>query len=101
MTANTSQKVVVVAGAVELAYVFADRNRAGGDATYRRAWGVGILTVALAAFADVVPEVAGPFALLVAVALLAREQGSLANTLGFGPGSSSRPKPAAGTTRGI
>jgi hypothetical protein len=63
-------------------------GRAGED-TYKSLWAIGLMTLGLAVFADFVPGVAGPFALLVLLAMAVRNTGALGDVIG-----------GAGTKRG-
>jgi hypothetical protein len=76
--------MVFVCGGLEAAVVLAQAKQTGRDegTVVRQVWAIGALTLGLAIFADFVPEVAGPFALLVLVALAARSRGELGLLLG-------------------
>lgn len=47
------------------AYKDAKQINSGGEGLFKRLWGVGMLGLMLSAAADFVPQIAGPFALLV------------------------------------
>ncbi len=49
------------------AYKDAKGISSGGEGLFKRLWGVGMLGLMLSAAADFVPQIAGPFALLVLV----------------------------------
>jgi hypothetical protein len=76
--------MVLVAGGLEAGFVLAQAKRTKRDreTVARSLYAIGLLTLALSIFADFVPEVAGPFALLVLVALAARSRGALGEVLG-------------------
>lgn len=97
MTSSSASRVVLVCGGLEAAFVLAQAKSAGrseGDVV-RSLWAIGALTLGLSIFADFVPEVAGPFALLVLVAMAARSRGELGEVLGIGA------KPAPANARGL
>lgn len=53
-----------------------------GGKTYKKIWAAGVLTTGLSIFADFAPEVVGPFALLIIIAALAKDQGAIGSFLG-------------------
>lgn len=78
MTSATASRVVLVTTGAMVAYALVDRhfNPASFD-LYKRLWGIGAFGLGLSIAADFVPAVAGPFAVLVAVALVARNPGKI------------------------
>ena len=95
MSSEQAARIVFVAGMLEAGYVLIRGNRGGladGD-TWKSLWAIGLLTLGLAVFADFVPQVAGPFALLVLVAMIARNRDELGGVL--------RGERAAGVTAGV
>jgi len=76
-------RIVFLAGAVEATYVLI-RHRQGAEGTFKSLWAVGVLTLGLAVFADFVPQVAGPFAILV---LNSGELGGVIRGAGAGGGT--------------
>jgi len=52
-------------------------GKAGPDAEFRTVWSVSVLFLLLAIMADVVPGIAGPFAGLIALAVLIGRSGSV------------------------
>lgn len=94
--------MVLVCGGLEAGFVLAAAKRAKRDeeTVARQLWAIGALTLGLSIFADFVPEVAGPFALLVLVALAARSRGALGEALGLNEQSARpvvRPEPSTST----
>ena len=67
MSSSTAQTVVLVAGGLMLAYAVQQRSA-------KKAYGAGVVTLGLSFLADVAPQVAGPFALLVVLYLAQREK---------------------------
>lgn len=53
------------------------KGKAGADSAFRVVWSVSVLFLLLAILADVVPGLAGPFAGLVALAVLVGRSGSV------------------------
>lgn len=80
--------MVLVAGGLEVAFVLARANKSGGEKTYKSLWAIGLLTLGLSIFADFVPEIAGPFALLVLIAMAVQQRGALGEALGTARSSS-------------
>lgn len=84
MTSAQSSRTVVIAGMLEAFFVLAQARQ--GNSTHpntvKSLWAIGVLTLGLSALSDFVPQVAGPFALLVLVALAARSRGDLGRVLG-------------------
>lgn len=72
--------VVVVA---LVAYDVVGKNLEGKDA-FRALWGAGLLFIMLSFLADVVPQIAGPFSLLVLVSALIARQSLLYKIVGVG-----------------
>lgn len=84
MDSTTASRMVLVSGGLMMTYVLieaAKQHKASED-TFRSLWAVGALTVGLSIFADFVPKIAGPAALLVLVAMVARNTGALGGVLG-------------------
>lgn len=86
MSPQQAARIVFLAGAVEATYVLI-RHRQGAEGTFKSLWAVGVLTLGLAVFADFVPQVAGPFAILVLIAMAVRNSGELGGVIrGAGAG---------------
>jgi hypothetical protein len=67
---------VIVAGGVLTALALIPAEGQTGSA-YKKVWAAGLLTVALGVAADFVPEIVGPFAILVILAAVATNPGVL------------------------
>lgn len=80
--------MVLVSGAGMAVYVLTVAAKEGRpqERTFKSLWAIGLVTLGLAIFADFVPDVAGPFALLVLIAMAVRNTGVLGSVVG-GPGS--------------
>lgn len=79
MTSSTASKIVLVSGGIMAIWVLITPNEQ--TATFKRLWGIGALTLALSIMADFVPEIAGPFALLVLVAGGTKNKGKIGKTI--------------------
>jgi len=91
-TANT---IVLVSGGVLVALALIPGNQ--GGATYKKIWAAGLLTIALGVAADFVPEVVGPFAVLVIIAAVVKNPGVIGKFVNQGAGVSvSAPKGPTG-----
>lgn len=84
--------MVFVGAGVTAAVVVASTE--GEEARFRALWAIGLLSVGLAALADFAPQLAGPFAAMVAVAAVARHPGALGRRLGFGDGGGGATAPS-------
>jgi hypothetical protein len=95
MTSEQAARVVFVSGMLEAGYVLIRGSKGITDGkTYKSLWAIGLLTLGLAVFADFIPQVAGPFAVLVLVAMIIRNRGELGSVIT--PGSPASSKPARG-----
>jgi hypothetical protein len=68
-----------------------------GGSTYRRLWATGVLAILLSMFADFVPEVAGPLALLIGLTYIMGAEETIAAWLQSGLGEPAAAGAAAGT----
>lgn len=93
MTSASAARMVLVCGGIEAIYVLVRGPGLGEEKTYKSLWAIGLLTLGLSIFADFVPEVAGPFALLVLIAMAARSRGELGQVLGASRASSTSTRP--------
>lgn len=78
MTTRGANTVVLLAGALMLSYV-ALSVPAGKK--YKAVWAVGLATLGLSLLADVAPELAAPFALLLILGAYMRHRGTLGKVL--------------------
>lgn len=84
MSPAQASRIVLIAGGLEAVFVLARARRGSlkeGD-TYKSLWAIGLLTLGLSILADFIPEIAGPFALLVLIAMAVRSRGELGQVLG-------------------
>lgn len=94
MSSQQASRIVFLAGSIEAVYVLLRANK-GGTRSFKSLWAIGVLTLGLAVAADFVPEVAGPFALLVLVAMIARNRGEIGTVI------SSNAAPAGAAAAGV
>jgi hypothetical protein len=94
MTSEQASRIVLLSGAGMATFTLIQASREGrpNERTFRTLWAIGLLTLGLAIFADFVPEVAGPFALLVLIAMAVRNTGALGSVIG-GAGAPARKSP--------
>jgi hypothetical protein len=78
-TANT---IVLLAGGLMFAAIAI--KRATIPDPFRFAWAAGVITLGLSVLADISPEVAGPAAILVLLAVYTRNKGVLGSVLPSG-----------------
>lgn len=80
MDKETASKIVLVSGGIMAVWVLVSAPK-GSTKTYKRLWGIGALTLGLSIMADFLPEIAGPFALLVLAAGTVKNQGKIGRTI--------------------
>jgi hypothetical protein len=78
---GTANMVVLASGAVLVALALIP-GHVGSSSTYKRIWAAGLWTTLLGLVADIVPEVVGPFAVLVIIASVVKQPGVLGGFLG-------------------
>jgi hypothetical protein len=101
LSPQQSSRIVVICALIETIFVLthAHLSSQSTEKTIKSLWAIGALAFGLAIFSDFLPQVAGPFALLVLVALAARQRGEIGTVLGTATSSSaagSSTPPAAG-----
>lgn len=79
MSPTSAKTLVLVTGGLMLAIV-GIRHDAIAD-PFRAAWGAGVITLFLSLLADIAPEVAGPAAILVLLAVYWKHKGVLGSVL--------------------
>jgi hypothetical protein len=77
---RTAQTIVVVVGVGLFAYtgirhLLADQSKLKAGGTYRQLWAIAALTLLLTLLADLMPQIAGPFAILVGLAYVSAGKG--------------------------
>lgn len=71
MDALTDQRKLVLVSIAVLAIVAVYRERQGeGGSLYKRLWGLGVIGVVLSILSDFVPQITGPFAVLMVLGSL-------------------------------
>lgn len=105
MTDKTTARKAVLVGLLVLTIVSIYKDRkgtssAGQAGSFRVLWGVGVVGMFLSLLADFVPQIAGPFAGLIALGSMTNGGDQiLAKALGvIGPPPSSSPSPSSGST---
>lgn len=97
MDRSTARQVVLismlVSGGVIMYDVFKHQDKLGPDQTFRAVWSMALLFILLAILADTAPELAGPFAGVVTLAILIGRQGALSSIVKVGSG---KPNPNTG-----
>jgi hypothetical protein len=83
VSASGAKSIVLVTGLLMVAFVGIQvRNGTNQGSAYKKVWATGVLTLGLGVLSDFIPEVVGPFALLVLIAAYARNQGALGGVIG-------------------
>lgn len=89
----SARRVVLISGAILLAYGVATAKKSDGSTdVFKRVYSAAIVTLVLSLLADFAPQIAGPFAVLIVLGLIATPQGQAALSK-IGAGS----KPATAT----
>lgn len=101
MNAGSAKTTVLVAGGLMLTYIGiqSSRGRVQGS-VYKSVWAIGLLTLLMGVAADFVPEIVGPFAILVVLAAYAKHTGVLGGAISGGvaaPAGLRGPSNAGGT----
>lgn len=89
MSKGTATTIVFATGGILAAIALLQKTSIGSGKTYRKLWAAGLLTAGLAVFADFVPELVGPFAVLVILAAVANDTGVLGGLIAGNKSSSS------------
>lgn len=84
MSSEQASRIVLLCGAGMGTFVLIQAAREGRaqEKTYKSLWAIGLVTLGLAVAADFVPQIAGPFAVLVLIAMAARNSGAIGSVIG-------------------
>jgi len=94
MSERSAKTMVLVAGGMMFAAIAIKRGQIADP--FRFAWAAGAITLFLSVLADIAPEVAGPFALLVLMAVYWKNRGVIGSVL---PKANETPATAGGTAQ--
>lgn len=67
---TTSSKRLVLISALAMTVISVYRANQGETQVYKRLWGTGVLWLVLSFAADIAPQIAGPFSVLVVLGML-------------------------------
>ena len=97
MSSRSAATLVLLTGGLLIAYALLDGRNAGvtTTVTYKRIYSSFLATVALGVAADLVPEIVGPFAILIIVAAWAKHKGVLGGIISSSTKAASTPAAAA------
>lgn len=79
MSKSSASTIVLLVGGLLFAIVFLKPDKFKDQ--YKAAWGAGVITVGLSVVADLAPEIAGWFAILLLMAVYWKNQGVLGGVL--------------------
>lgn len=79
MSPNTAKSVVLLTGALMFAAIGIRRGQISDP--FRFAWAAGVITIGLSLLADIAPQVAGPFAILLLLAVYWRNRGVIGSVI--------------------
>jgi Na+/proline symporter len=88
VSANTAKAVVLVVGVFMFAAIGIRKDQISDP--FRFAWAAGVILLGLSLLADISPQVAGPLAILVLMAVYWRNRGALGSLPGLAQGSTSK-----------
>lgn len=89
---------MLVSGGVVTYDLLANKENLSDDQKFRAVWSLALLFLLLAMAADTVPEIAGPFAGLVMLAIVVGRQGTLGRIVAIGGGAAAPKGKPAGTS---
>ena len=95
MSEKTAKTVVLLTGAFMFAAIAIKRDTIPDP--FRFAWASGVITLGLSVLADLAPEIAGPFALLVLIFVYQRNKGVLGSVISP-PTKAATPTPTTTTS---
>lgn len=95
MSPATAKTIVLVSGGLMFAMI--GIRRSSFPDPFRSAWAAGVITLGLAVLSDVAPEIAGPFAILVLMAVAWKNKGALGSVLPQARGNLFAPATSGGT----
>lgn len=79
MTPQSARTIVLLTGGFLFAMIALRRQNI--DDPFRYAWAAGVITLGLSAASDIAPEVAGPFAILLLIAVWWKHKGVVGSAL--------------------
>ncbi len=82
MNPSGAKTIVFISGGTLVALALIKSKSAADVSTYKAIWAAGLLTTGLSIFADFVPELVGPFAVLIIIAAVVASPGTLGNFIG-------------------
>lgn len=84
MSKGGATAIVFVTGGLLVTLALLQKGSLSSGDTYKRIWGAGLLTAGLSILVDFVPELVGPFAILIVIAAVAKSPGALEGFIGGG-----------------
>lgn len=88
---------LVITGGVVLYDLTKNREQLGSDQSFRAVWSLGLLALLMSVLADLMPQLAGPFAGLVALSVIIGRKGVLGSIVKVGDTVSPAGRRKAGT----
>ncbi len=85
MSKTGANTIVLLAGGLMFAIVFLKPDKFQDQ--FKAAWAAGVITVGLSVVADLAPEIAGPFAILLLMAVYWKNKGALGGVIGSSGGT--------------
>lgn len=82
MSPGAANTTVFVAGGTLVGLALLNSKGPTDSSTYKRIWAAGLLTVGLGVAADFVPQIVGPFAVLVVIAAVLKSPNVIGKFLG-------------------
>lgn len=97
MSERSAKTIVLLAGGLMFAAIGIRRDQISDP--FRFAWAAGVITLGLSVLADIAPEIAGPFAILLLMAVYWKNRGVLGSVLPTAANTQTT-KPVAATKGG-
>jgi hypothetical protein len=79
VSSSTAKSIVLVSGGLMFAMIGIKKDTISDP--FKFVWAAGVITLGLSVLADVAPEIAGPFAILVLMAVYWKNRGALGSVL--------------------
>jgi len=77
---SSANTIVLLVGGLMFAFIFLKPDKFKDQ--FKAAWGAGVITLGLSVVADLAPEIAGPFAILLLMAVYWKNRGALGGVFG-------------------
>lgn len=94
MSKGAASILVLVSGGVLVSLALLSGDSLASGSAYKKIWAAGLLTLGLGVAADLVPEIVGPFAVLIIIASVVKNPGKIGAFVTGKPAASASVDPA-------